>query len=120
MVMSPSIGDDREPEAVVPPFLLLAHARVGLRIHEARMRIERLQHAVDGAVDQAIGLDRFGVVGLNGAQRRGKRPVVIGKAIFGRQCARVRRRRRPGPTAEWREWRRSADLILAHDRMLTD
>ena len=71
------------------------------------MRIERLQHAVDGAVDEAIGFDRLGVVGLNGAERGGEGLVVIGEPIFGRQRAASEyaagERRQRG----WRGWRRS-------------
>src|SRR5262249_51202522 len=42
---------DAQTEAVVAAFLTLTHLRVAARVEEARVRIERLQHAVDGAVD---------------------------------------------------------------------
>ena len=67
---------DRDPEAVVVPFLPLPHLLVVLRVHKARMRVERLQHAADGAVDQAGGIDLVDVIGLHGAEGRGELPVV--------------------------------------------
>ena len=76
-------GLNREAEAVVAAFLPLAHLRVGPRVHEARMRIERLQHAVDRAVDHPVGLDRFGVLRLDRGQRRGKGLVVIRNRVGG-------------------------------------
>ena len=51
------------------------------------MRIERLQHAVDGAVDQPVGFDRLGVLRLDRAQRRGERLVVIRHRVCGGQRA---------------------------------
>ena len=72
-----------EAQAVVAAFLALAHLRVGPRVHEARMRIERLQHAVDRAVDHPVGLDRFRVLRLDRGQRRGKGLVVIGNRVGG-------------------------------------
>ena len=76
-----------EAEAVVAAFLPLAHLRVGPRVHEARMRIERLQHAVDGAVDHAVGFDRLGVLRLDGGQRRGEGLVVIRHRVGGGERA---------------------------------
>ena len=58
---------DADAEPVIVPFLPLAQLRVGLRIHEARMRIERLQHAVDRAVDDPVGLDRLDVSSVRSA-----------------------------------------------------
>ena len=85
------------------------------------MRIERLQHAVDGAVDQPIGFDRLGVVRLNGAQRRRERLVVIGKAIFGGQGAAAEAHRRPAPTAAMaRVAAAVTDLYLRMVAMLKD
>ena len=43
-----------DAEAVILAFLPLAHLRVGARVEEARMRVERLEHAVDRAVDEAV------------------------------------------------------------------
>ena len=74
---------DRDAETVVVPFLFFAQLSVGLRIHEARMGIERLQHAADGAVDQAIGLHLVHVPRLDEAQSRRERPVVIGQTFVG-------------------------------------
>ena len=90
---------DRDAEAVVAPFLPLAHLRVFLRVEEARMRIERGEHAADGAVDQAVGLDLVDVARFDGAQRGGERagsarePCRRSRARFGR------RSRRPARTA---------------------
>ena len=83
------------------------------------MGIERLQHAVDGTVDEAIGFDRLGVVGLNGAEGGGKRFVVIGEPIFGRKCASSEYTAGQGGQ-ENGEGGSGQGLILAHDRMLTD
>ena len=112
-------GDDGEAEAVVAAFLPLAHLRVGPRIHEARMRIERLQHAVDGAVDQAIGFDGVGVVGLDRAQRRRERLVVIGQPIFGGQRAASEHAAGEGRQQNGEGGGRQGP-IAAHDRMLTE
>ena len=73
---------DGDAEPVVAPFLPLAHLRVAARVHEARVRIERLEHAVDGAVDQAVGLDFLGVLRLDGGQGRREGPVVLRDAIL--------------------------------------
>jgi len=47
------------------------------------MRVERLEHAVDRAVDHPIGLDRFRVLRLDRAQRGGKGLVVIRNRVGG-------------------------------------
>ena len=72
------------PEPVVAAFLPLAHLRVARGIHEARMRIERLQHAGDGAVDRAVGRSASAdVVLLDRAQRRGEDLVLLGNLVLG-------------------------------------
>ncbi len=43
-----------DTEAVVLSFLALTHLGVGARIEETRVRIERLEHAVDRAVNEAL------------------------------------------------------------------
>ena len=88
-----------DAEAVVALLLTLAHLGVGARVHEARMRVERLQHAVDAAVDEPIGLDRLGVFRLDGRQRRGERSCSA-RARGLRWPGRYGRARRQGrPTA---------------------
>ena len=57
---------DRHTHAVVLAALVFAHERVGFRIEEIRVRIERVQHAGNRAVvDRLIGVHRFGVIVLN-------------------------------------------------------
>ena len=82
-VMSPSTTPNGDAEPVVPAFLPLAQLRVLLRIHEVRVRIQRLQHAGDRAVDDAVGLDLVDVARLDGIERRGERAVVLGEPILG-------------------------------------
>jgi hypothetical protein len=76
-------GLDGDPEAVVAPFLTLAHLGVGLRVHEARMRIERIEHPGDGAIDQPVGLRLAHVHVLHGFQCRGEDFVLLGYLILG-------------------------------------
>jgi len=63
---------DADPEAVIVALLALAQLRIGLGIHEAGVRIERLEHAVDGAVDDAVRLDRLDVSLLDLPERGGE------------------------------------------------
>ncbi len=86
-VMSPSIDLNGDADAVVAPFLALAHLRVFLRIEKAGMRIERAEHAADRAVDEAIRFDLVDVVGFDRAQRGGERAIVIGDLVVGRERA---------------------------------
>ena len=44
--------------------------------------IQRLQHAADGAVDQAVGLHLADVVFLDRAQGRGEHFVLVGDLIL--------------------------------------
>ena len=75
-----------DAEAVVAAFLTLAHLRVGFRIEEARMRIQRAEHAANRAVDEAVGFDSPDVVRLNRVERDGER-LVIGSLVVDGQCA---------------------------------
>ncbi len=68
---------DRDAEPVIAAMLALAHLRVGLRIEEARVRVQRLQHAVDGAVDEPIGRQLLDVVALDGREREGKHAIML-------------------------------------------
>ena len=58
---------DGDAEAVVVPFLPLAHLRVFAGIEEARMRIERAEHAANRAIHEPIGFNLVDVIGLDGA-----------------------------------------------------
>lgn len=61
-------GADCHADAVVFTVLLFSHERILLRIEEAGMRIEDVQHAWNSAViDGLIGIDRFGVILLDDA-----------------------------------------------------
>ena len=51
------------------------------------MRVERLEHAADGAVDQPVGFDLADVIGVDRAQRGGKDLVLVRDLVFGRQSA---------------------------------
>src|SRR5204863_358870 len=76
---------DRNAEAVVTPLLPLAHLGVRAGIHEARMRVERLEHAGDGTVDQAVGFDRADVIRVDRVQRGSKDLVLVRDLVFDRQ-----------------------------------
>ena len=57
---------DRHSDAVVLAALFLAEQRVRLGIEEVGVRVERVQHARNGAVvDGFVGVDRLGVVVLD-------------------------------------------------------
>ena len=79
-------GADLDPDAVVVPFLPLAHLRVLARVEEARVRIERREHAAHRAVHQAIRIDLVDVAGFDGAQRGRERLVVIRHLVVGEQA----------------------------------
>ena len=83
--MSPSIDLNGDPEAVIPAFLALPQLRVLLRIEEARMRIERLQHAVDRAVDEAIRGHFFDVLPIDGREGGGEHAVLLLHLVLGRE-----------------------------------
>ena len=74
---------DRDAEAVVATLLPLAHLREAAGVHEARMRIERLQHAADGAVDQPVRFVLPDVVLLDGAEGRREDFVLVRNLILG-------------------------------------
>ncbi len=78
---------NRDPKAVVATFLPLAHLAVGVGIHEARMRIQRLQHAADGAVDEAIRFRVANIGVFDGLQCVGKNPVLLIQLILGQRAA---------------------------------
>ena len=78
---------DADAEAVVAAFLALAHLGVGAGVEEARVRVERLEHAGDGAVDEAVGFDVLDVLLLHGGQRGGEDAIAIGQAVGGGLCA---------------------------------
>src|SRR5207244_9566931 len=59
---------DLEPDAAVLALRLLLERRVRARVHERRVRIERVHHAVDGAVQQAGLVDLLDVVILDQRQ----------------------------------------------------
>src|SRR4029079_11917745 len=63
-------------EAVVAPFLALAHLRVGFRIEKAGVGIQRAEHPANRAVDEAVGLDRADIIRLDRVERDGKGFVV--------------------------------------------
>jgi hypothetical protein len=49
------------------------------------MRVERLEHAGDGAVDQPVGFDRADVIRVDRVQRGSKDLVLVRDLIFDRQ-----------------------------------
>ena len=73
---------DGDAQAVVAAFLPLAHLRKRARVHEARMWIERLEHAGDRAVDQPIGLDLTHVLVFDGLQCGGKDLVLVRNLVL--------------------------------------
>jgi len=77
---------DLNTEAVVAPFLALAHLRVRFRIEKAGMWIQRAEHAANRAIDEAVGLDRPDVVGLDRVECDGK-GLVIWSLVVDRQGA---------------------------------
>ena len=78
---------DGDAEAVIAPFLTLTHRGVLFWVEEARMRIERGEHAADGPVDETVGIGVRHVVFLDGTQRSGEGVVALGGAVVQRQCA---------------------------------
>src|SRR4029077_15763855 len=76
---------NRDADAVVTPFLTLAHLRVFARIKKTRVRIERAEHAADRTVDKAIGFHLVDVVRLNRIERSGECAVVFGNLVVGRE-----------------------------------
>ena len=83
-----------------------------------RMRIERLEHAVDRAVDESIRLHRLRVVGADGVERGGEGLVVIGQ-VLGCQCA-PSEEHTAGHGRQENGKGRVQQTDAAHDRMLTD
>ena len=76
-----------DAEAVVAAFLALAHLGVAARIEEARMRIEGLQHPVDGAVDQSIGFDFAHVLRFDRGEGRREDAVPSFDLVLGGEQA---------------------------------
>ena len=66
-------------------FLPLAHLRVRLRIEEARMRIERVQHAVDRAVDQPVRRQLVDVLTIDRVERRREHAILLRHFVLARQ-----------------------------------
>jgi hypothetical protein len=60
------------------------------------MRIERLQHAGDGAVHQPVGLEFANVVGFNSGERSGKDFVLLGDLILRDERGAAEKGRRSG------------------------
>jgi len=77
-------GLNGDAQTEVPALLAFAHLLVAARIHETRMRVERLQHPADGPVDQLVRLDRLDVLALDGGQRRCVDAVAIGDRVLRR------------------------------------
>ena len=46
------------------------------------MRVERLQHAVDGAVDQAVRRHFIDVLALDGRERGGEDAILLGDLVL--------------------------------------
>jgi len=78
---------DGDAQAVIAALLAFPHLRVGLRIEETGVRVERLQHAADGAVDETVRVDlaRARVFRLDRRERRRKDLVLIRNPILGDQ-----------------------------------
>ena len=77
---------DRHADAVIAPFLALAHLRVFLRREIARMRVQRAEHAANRAGDEILGIDLVVIVRLDGAQRVGEGAVVLENLVVGGEC----------------------------------
>ena len=73
---------DGDAQAVVAAFLALTHLGKTARVHEARMRIERLEHPGNGAVDQPVGLHLADVLLLDGLQSGRKYLVLVGNLVL--------------------------------------
>jgi hypothetical protein len=78
---------DGDTQAVVAALLALAHLPVRARVEEARVRVQRLQHAGDGAVDDAIAFRLLHVVGLDQPHGRGERAKPLGQPLLARGAA---------------------------------
>ena len=78
---------DGNTQAVIPAFLPLAHLRVAAGVHEAGVRVQRLQHPGNGTVDEAVRLDLADVTGLDCPKRGREHPVLVGNLVLGDQRA---------------------------------
>jgi len=78
---------DRDAEAVITTFLAFAHLGIRARVHEAGVRIQRLEHSGDGAVDEPIGLHRADVAGVDGRQSGRKDLILVWNLVFNRERA---------------------------------
>ena len=78
---------DGDAEPVVAPLLSLAHLRVLTRVEEARVRIERREHAADGGVDHAVRFNLVDVLPFDGTERRRERRVACGQPVVHRERA---------------------------------
>ena len=47
------------------------------------MRVERLEHAADGAVHEPVGFHLADVIRLDGVHGGGKHPVLVGNLVLG-------------------------------------
>ncbi len=74
---------DLDTEAEVTSLLALAHLPVIVGAHEAGVRVQRLEHAADGAVHQAIRLRLADIVVLNCLQSVGEDAVLLIQLILG-------------------------------------
>ena len=106
---------NRHADSVVTAFLPLAHLRVFFRAEEARMRIERAEHAAHRAVHQIVGVDLVDVIGLDRIQRRGERAVVFGNLIVGRKRAASEQPADQGGDQD-REEHGGQGSVTSHDR----
>ena len=80
-------GLDGDPETVITSLLPLAHLRVRLGVEKARMRIERVQHPVDGAVDHAIGRHVVHIFLLDGVNSGREYTVLLANFVLSRKRA---------------------------------
>src|SRR5205823_14192087 len=76
-----------DSDAVVMAYLSLAHLRVLARREEVGVRVERAEHAADGARHEVLGLDLVDVVALDRAERGREGLVVLRHLVVGSQGA---------------------------------
>ena len=75
---------DREADAVVLALLPLAHLRVLLGVEEAGVRVEGLEHAADGVVNQPVGRRRGSTYSRSIAASAGRKdPILLGNLVLG-------------------------------------
>ena len=107
-----------DAEPVVASFLPFTHLRILARVEEARMGVERFQHALDAAIDEAVGGDFLDVFAIDRRERRREDAVLLGDLVLpgehaAEEAADQRRK-------DHRQQRNREESGITHVRIVTD